>query len=112
MKKHVAAVLSIALLLVLSGAAGAADLPLPPKAKPQPTPKVQPKAQPKTQPPARVPPPALMKEETDFDKLGADCIAATDGCRDYKRAADGKFDPASNIGIACQPKPLSCTTRR
>ena len=48
----------------------------------------------------------------DFDKLGADCIEATDSCRRFTRANDGKFDAASNIGIACQPKPLSCTKRR
>ena len=49
---------------------------------------------------------------TEFDQLGADCIEATDSCRRFIRANDGKFDAASNIGIACQPKPLSCTKRR
>jgi hypothetical protein len=58
------------------------------------------------------PPPAKPKAATDFDKLGPDCIAATDGCRGYARAADGRFDATNNIGIACQPKPLACTKRR
>jgi hypothetical protein len=76
---------------MLAGSAFAADLPVP-KAK-------QERAVPAQQP-------------TDFDKLGADCIEATDGCRRFTRAGDGKFDAANNIGIACQPKPLSCTKRR
>jgi hypothetical protein len=71
----------------------AADLPLPtPKAKPDQT---QPKAQP-----------------AEFDRLGGDCVEATNGCQRFVRAADGQFDPLNNIGIACQPQPLSCTKRR
>lgn len=58
------------------------------------------------------PPPSKPKSVEDFGKLGADCIAATDGCRGYVRATDGKFDATGNIGIACQPKPLACTKRR
>ncbi len=56
--------------------------------------------------------PAPAKQETGFEKLGADCIEAFDGCRRYTRAGDGRFDAANNIGIACQPKPLSCTKRK
>ena len=52
------------------------------------------------------------KQPNEFDKLGADCIEATDGCRRFTRAGDGMFDAANNIGIACQPKPLSCTKRK
>jgi hypothetical protein len=52
------------------------------------------------------------KQPDDFIKLGADCIEATDGCRRFTRAGDGLFDAANNIGIACQPKPLSCTKRK
>jgi hypothetical protein len=54
--------------------------------------------------------PALQMNE--FDKLGADCIEATDGCRRFTRASDGKYDAANNIGIVCQPKPLSCSKRK
>jgi hypothetical protein len=68
----------------LAGVALAADLPVPPKAK----------------------------QPNEFEKLGADCIEATDGCRRFTRAGDGLFDAANNIGIACQPKPLSCTKRK
>jgi hypothetical protein len=76
-----------------AGIAAAADLPLPPpKTKPQ---QMQPKAQ-----------------ESEFDRLGGDCVEATNGCQRFVRAADGKFDPLNNIGIACQPQPLSCTKRR
>jgi hypothetical protein len=66
--------------------------------------------------PLRPPPekavPEKPKAGTGFEKLGADCVAATDGCRGYVRAADGKFDPTNNIGISCQPQPLACTKRR
>ena len=94
MKKLAAALVFIG-VLVGQGVvvpARAADLPLKP-------------------PPAKTAP-AKPKAASDFDKLGADCIEATDGCRSYARAADGKFDATNNIGIACQPKPLSCTKRR
>lgn len=67
----------------------AADLPVPPKQE-----RVMP-----------APP-------NEFDRLGADCVEAFDGCRRFTRAGDGKFDAANNIGIACQPKPLTCSKRR
>jgi hypothetical protein len=92
--KKFAAALFVFVILAGQGMPGislAADLPVPPPAKTAP---VKPKA------------------ADDFDKLGPDCIAATDGCRGFVRAADGKFDATSNIGIACQPKPLACTKRR
>jgi hypothetical protein len=76
-----------------AGIAAAADLPLPPPKQ------LQPKAEPKMQP-------------SEFDRLGGDCMEATNGCQRFVRAADGKFDAANNIGIACQPQPLSCTKRR
>jgi hypothetical protein len=92
--RKLAAALTIAGFLAGQGAAApalAADLPLLPPAKTT---------------------PAKPKAENEFDKLGADCIEATDSCRTYARAADGKFDAKNNIGIACQPKALSCTKRR
>lgn len=85
----------ISVAAAFAGAALAADLPVPaPKAKQE----------------RAVPAPA--KQPNDFAKLGADCIEATDGCRRFTRAGDGLFDAASNIGIGCQPQPLSCTKRR
>lgn len=86
--------ISVAASSALASAAFAADLPLRPA----------PKAKQERALPA--------KEPNDFDKLGADCLEATDGCRRFTRAGDGLFDAASNIGIACQPKPLSCTKRK
>lgn len=87
-----AGMVSAAALLV-AGAARAADLPLPPpKAKPQ----------------HAVP----QQEPNEFDQLASDCIEASNGCQRFRRAADGKFDALNNIGIACQPQPLSCTVRR
>jgi hypothetical protein len=67
----------------------AADLPVPPK-----------------------PMQAVPAAPNEFDRLGADCVEAFDGCRRFTRAGDGKFDAANNIGIACQPKPLTCSKRR
>jgi hypothetical protein len=87
-----ALVVSVAAFDLLAAAARAADLPLPPKTK-------QERAVPAKQP-------------TEFDKLGADCIEATDGCRRFTRAGDGLFDAANNIGIACQPKALVCSKRK
>jgi hypothetical protein len=84
--------LSVAASGALAGSMLAADLPVP-KAKQE-----------------RVMP--APKQADDFIKLGADCIEATDGCRRFTRAGDGLFDAASNIGIACQPKPLTCSKRR
>lgn len=88
MKRFAAALL----VLAIAGPALAADLPL----KPAPKAKSAP----------------LMKQQTEFDRLGPDCLEATDGCRRFTRAGDGMFDAANNIGIACQPKALSCTKRK
>jgi len=89
------ALVSAAIVSALAaGSALAADLPVPPA----------PKAKQERAVPA--------KEPNEFDKLGADCIEASDGCRRFTRAGDGLFDAANNIGIACQPKPLSCTKRK
>lgn len=81
-------------ILSVAGAALGADLPIMPPLK----------MTPET--------PAPAKQQTGFENLGADCIEAFDGCRRFMRAGDGLFDAANNIGIACQPQPLSCTKRR
>jgi hypothetical protein len=50
---------------------------------------------------------ASMLGYGDRDKA---CTEWTDGCMSCTRAANG--DPVCpNIGIACQPKAISCTTR-
>src|SRR5437868_5466236 len=43
----------------------------------------------------------------DRDKT---CLAWTDSCRSCQRAESGDA-VCSNIGIACQPKPIVCTRR-
>lgn len=85
-------VFGVFLLLILAVPASAADLPVP-------------RAKPERAMPAPV-------QQNEFEKLGADCIEASDGCRRFTRAGDGLFDAANNIGIACQPKALSCTKRK
>lgn len=96
MNKAVAVFIAIVIPVAqgICGVSLAADLPLRPAIKP---------------PPAA---PAKTKAEGEFDDLGADCLAATDGCRNFLRDTDGRFDPANNIGIACQPQKLTCTKRR
>ena len=42
----------------------------------------------------------------DVDKT---CLEWTDGCRTCQRVGDTGVCP--NIGIACQPQPISCTRR-
>lgn len=94
MKAFVKTILfSVAVSGVLAAAGFAADLPVPPA----------PKAKQER---------AVPAQPSDFDRLGADCVEAFDGCRRFTRAGDGKFDAANNIGIACQPKALSCTKRK
>ena len=44
----------------------------------------------------------------DQDKT---CLTWADGCRTCERAADDKIT-CSNIGVACQPGPIACTSRR
>ncbi|MBX3518750.1 MAG: hypothetical protein KF835_01915 [Xanthobacteraceae bacterium] len=83
------------LLFMLAGQAFPADLPLRPRT-----------------PPVKTAPPVKALDQNGFDQLGGDCIEATNGCQRFVRAADGKFDATNNIGIACQPKALSCTKRR
>lgn len=82
----------------LPGGSRAADLPVPEKGMP----------------PAAKPEPAMppKAERDNFDGLDANCVEANDGCRNYLRAAAGKFDPVNNIGIACQPKAPVCTKTR
>lgn len=86
----------------------AADLPLKPPPELKTPPAVQPPAKQPVMPPAKT----EQAPDDDFAKLPGTCIEATDGCRTWRRAADGKFDPLNNIGIACQPKPPVCTSSK
>ena len=65
-------------------------------------------------PPPSQPTPAEIAAETasmqGYGDAEKTCIAWTDSCMNCTRAANG--DPlCSNIGFACQPKAISCTTR-
>ena len=79
----------IAAALIAIAPALAADLPVAPK----------PKSAPAQAPAGASPlaPPA------------AACLEWTDGCRVCQRAAGGQAS-CSNVGIACVPKAVSCTT--
>jgi hypothetical protein len=103
-----AVAIAIGALAISSLVLRAADLPVPERAPPaqsEPVPKPAPL-------PAPDPAPAPKTEIDPLDRLEAGCIEASDGCRTYRRAADGKFDPLNNIGIACQPRALVCTARK
>jgi hypothetical protein len=67
----------------------------------------------RAQTPDRAPPPAAPSEASihgygDRDKT---CLAWTDTCRSCERGADDAV-VCSNIGIACQPAAIACTSRR
>lgn len=73
-------------LLAAAGIVFAADLPLAPKQK--------------------------LKGEQAPPGIEANCIAYTDGCRNFARGKDNAFAPLNNIGVACQPQKPVCTQRR
>lgn len=80
--------------VLIAAPAIAADLPVQPR----------PRAKPEQVMPKQAP--------NEFERLGGDCLEASNGCQRFVRAGDGKFDALNNIGIACQPKALSCTKRK
>jgi hypothetical protein len=51
---------------------------------------------------------APMQRYGDSDKT---CVAWTDGCRSCRRDSDQTVS-CSNIGIACQPGAIACTSRQ
>lgn len=65
---------------------------------------------------AQTPPAALQAPPIDpsiqgYGDQDKTCLTWTDGCRTCERAADDKIT-CSNIGIACQPGAIACTSRR
>ncbi len=58
--------------------------------------------------PAPVADPPSIQAYGDID---TNCQQWSDACRACGRGSDGG-PVCSNIGIACQPKPVQCTTRR
>lgn len=87
--------LLVLLMLWLAVAdAGAADLPKPPDL-------------PAAAAPAAAEPPSIQ----GFGVREPSCEEWTDACRACQRAADGA-PSCSNIGIACQPREVTCTRRR
>jgi len=81
--------IGIAVLLALSGAAGAADLPLNPA------------------PPARSTAPAKPAATSPLAAPSATCQEWSDGCRTCQRQSSGEI-ACSNVGIACVPKDAQC----
>ncbi len=76
----------IAAALISIAPALAADLPLEPKSAPSPT------------------------DGNPLAAPAAACLEWTDGCRICKRDAAGGQASCSNVGIACVPKAVNCTT--
>jgi hypothetical protein len=60
---------------------------------------------------ATPPPPADDTSIHAFADRDKTCVAWTDQCRACTRHADGEVS-CSNIGIACQPAAITCTTRQ
>jgi hypothetical protein len=73
-------------------AATAADLPLIPRSGP------------------KVVVPASTVSIQGYGNQDLSCLVWTDGCRNCDRTDSGSS--CSNIGIACQPGPIKCTTRK
>jgi hypothetical protein len=59
-------------------------------------------------PPASTPAEAAIHSYGDRDKT---CLAWSDKCRSCERGADDTI-VCSNIGIACQPGEITCSSRR
>jgi hypothetical protein len=53
-------------------------------------------------------PPRTAPEDTSVHKGPPNCGRWTDECVNCSRAADGGAPVCSNIGFACQPKPVRC----
>jgi hypothetical protein len=61
-------------------------------------------------PPASAPPDDAATIH-NYGSIEKTCLRWTDGCRTCARETDDK-QVCSNIGIACQPAAIICTTRR
>ena len=60
--------------------------------------------------PAPVPQSAAEASIHGYGDRDKTCLAWTDKCRSCARAADDAIN-CSNIGIACQPAEITCTSR-
>ena len=67
-------------------------------------------AQGPTPPPAQDAPAAEEASMHGYGDTDKTCQEWTDGCRTCQRS-DASEPICSNIGIACQPKPIACTRR-
>lgn len=56
-----------------------------------------------------IPPPARLKE-LPVHVNQPNCMRWTDECVNCTRGIDGKGPTCSNIGFACQPKAIRCTS--
>jgi hypothetical protein len=56
-------------------------------------------------------PPRMAPEDIPVHKGPPNCSRWTDGCVNCSRDAAGDAPVCSNIGFACQPKPVRCLSR-
>ena len=56
-------------------------------------------------------PPRAAPEEISVHKGPPNCSRWTDECVNCSRGAEGDAPVCSNIGLACQPKPVRCLSR-
>ena len=97
-----ASIIFLAAQFVAIQAATAADLKLIPRSSPtSPAPK---------SPAVKSAAPASTVSIQGYGDQDASCLVWTDGCRNCDRTESGSS--CSNIGIACQPGPIKCTTRK
>ena len=53
-------------------------------------------------------PPQRVPENASIQNGPPNCSQWTDECTNCARGADGEAPVCSNIGVACQPKPVRC----
>jgi hypothetical protein len=53
-------------------------------------------------------PPRIAAEDISVQKGPPNCTRWTDECVNCSRGAEGEATVCSNIGFACQPKPVRC----
>jgi hypothetical protein len=88
--RDLVACLALALTIIIAGshAATAADLPIPPRSKPN------------------------VSRDYSMQSGPPNCSRWTDGCVNCTRGTNGASSTCSNIGFACQPKTIRCLSAR
>ena len=102
-----ASVILFAAQFLATDAATAADLKLIPRSSPESPASKSPASK---SPASKSPAPASNVSIQAYGNQDSSCLVWTDGCRNCDRTDNGPS--CSNIGIACQPGLIKCTSRK